>query len=611
MFQRLEKPKVSAHILLIWAVVIFVCSVSAVDNQRGTVPPGEGQLTEQAAWFAAGKDELGNTIEYFGQAAQNGKLILTASNGFFSKGIAAKGVSKQKDVANGWPESAGTKKEKKGKPPLIDKDYEYLDGWNDPEQAMRWHIWFPATGQVKAVPKIETADRKAIIEVSLGEQTKRINAGDLKEGLVFNVASTGKHTLSVRAVTDSGKEVGRLYSIDVFGPAVEKAKLLRARWRPAAVHGGYRSSQLETTSMWVMVSRNESNCSSYSPITTPFGYYGCSFGADQRSSTGMNFSMWSKMDQPMKQYAHLLAVGSPDAEFSGFGHEGTGVKPRGWEPLHARPKEVVLALRVDRGPEYDTYFGYFVDPETGNWKLYCAGRKWSGKTGSKKGKTKSLWPGSFVEVPGASSRQRTGDVVRTVVRKGWAIDEKGTWHRLDILPAGKAERNNKGWGVTSDGWFAFKMGGMEHFTSDKTEIRLPIKFAKEKLPDYLSPAKVKQLYALPATFGNMTAQTGKNSAKLNIEFKDAGTGASATVYYGEQDYLTYAPRKLHGTERKSSVLEGDKTWPEFKEVGAVKAGKNTVVLSNLKPATTYHYRVLVTNDQGKMWTFETHSFTTK
>ncbi len=608
---------VNMPVCILFILVVTVFSDSVRGRSSVAVPSGEGQLTEEAAWFTSGKDEFGNTIEYFGQTAQNGKLILTASNGFFSKGIAAKGISKCRDAANGWPESTDSKK-KMGHPTLIDKDYEYLGNWSQPEQTMRWHIWFPERGLVKVVLNLEPVDgngKEAII-VSLGDQTKRTMNGDAKghkEGLLFNVTSPGKHTLTVKAELGGESEVGRLYGIDVTGSAVENAKLLRARWRPGAVHGGYRSSTLETTSMWVMVSRNESRCSSYSPITTPFGYYGCSFGADLRSSPGMNFSMWSKKDQSLEQYAHLLAVGSPDAEFSGFGHEGTGVKPRGWEPLHARPKEVTLALRVDRGPQYDTYYGYFVDPETANWKLYCAGRKWSDKAGSKKQKVKakSLWPGSFVEVPGSSSRQRTGDVVRTVVRKGWAIDTIGKWHRLDIMPGGKADQANKAWGVTSDGWFLLKMGGMEHFTTGKSEIRLPEKFASEKLPDFLSPIKMKQLYKLPATFGKVTCQTGKNSAQLNIELIDAGTNASAIIYYGEKDCLTYAPRKRHGTERKSSVLEEANTWPEFKNLNSVKARTTSITLTGLKPATKYYYRVLVNNDQGRMWTLETYSFTTR
>jgi len=77
--------------------------------------------------------------------------------------------------------------------------------------------------------------------------------------------------------------------------------------------------------------------------------------------------MWSKADAPLEQQAHLLALGSPELKSSGFGHEGTGVKPRGWSPLEKiKPKEVVQCLRVKRGEKYNTYYGYFIDPKTGD-----------------------------------------------------------------------------------------------------------------------------------------------------------------------------------------------------------------------------------------------------
>ena len=67
---------------------------------------------------------------------------------------------------------------------------------------------------------------------------------------------------------------------------------------------------------------------------------------------------------------HLLATGNPTAEFSGFGHEGSGVKLRGWEPFAHHPKSVIQALRMEISPEFETYYGYFYDDRTDRWKLY-------------------------------------------------------------------------------------------------------------------------------------------------------------------------------------------------------------------------------------------------
>ncbi|MBT3279303.1 MAG: hypothetical protein HN909_01625 [Phycisphaerales bacterium] len=604
------KPCSKLVILIATVLTALPCCGDA--PATNAVPTGTGQLTSQPAWFTAGKDELGHQIEYFCQAAQNGKLILTASNGFFDQGIRATGTSKLKDVAN------GTKDRKVNKEVTIMAfNYGQLDGWQSPKKTMRWHVWISKPGELKAVLKLK-ANRKnpaAVIVVTFAGQTQRAKASDAKalaQGLAFDVKTPGKHSLVVRAETAAGKEVGTLSTVTLHGPAVTKAKLLRARWRPAAVHGGYRCSKMDDTDMWVMVSKSTSPCSSYSPITTPFGYYGTSFMANQRSNGAFNFSMWSAANLTTVQQAHLLALGSPKGEFSGFGHEGTGVKPRGWIPLPSKPKEVVQCLRVERTPQHNTYYGYLLDPKTGNWKLFCVGRKATKPGTSKRArKARPLWPGSFVEVPGPPDRQRSGDLIRNVLRKGWCLDKNGAWQRMDLLPAGKTERQNKGWGVTKDGWFTFKMGGMEHFTTPKGDIRLPKKFVNEAKPPYLSPEKVNQLYKLPTTFGTISAKAASTSATVTLGLKDAGTHARATVYYGTKDCLTFAPRKKHGTERNASTLKAGGTWAAAKAAGAVKTGTNRITLTGLSPKTNYFFRVLVTNDQGKTWTFQTYSFTTK
>ncbi len=100
-----------------------------------------------------------------------------------------------------------------------------------------------------------------------------------------------------------------------------------------------------------MTTRSLSDFGSYSPITTPFGYYGTAFGADRRSNGGFNFSMWASSAKgkipPLEKMPHLLVAGSPEAEFSGFGHEGSGVKLRGWLPMPDKPEICVQALRVE------------------------------------------------------------------------------------------------------------------------------------------------------------------------------------------------------------------------------------------------------------------------
>lgn len=593
------------------AALMMLAGDGLAQSKQAEIPDDANQLSVAAEWFIAGEDEFGSPIEYHGQDAQNGNIVLTASNGFFDRGLRAGGKSNTKDKANGHPDG----KNAKGHPPLIAHDYAYLDGWDQPGESMRWHLYFTRTGTVRFLIVLDpnSANETGAIDVSFAGQKKRIlvnNSDAMKKGLEFRVSAPGKQTLKMTAETASGNRLGRLLSIDVDGPAVEKAKLLRARWRPAAVHGRYLSSKTDDTTMWVMVSKNMGQTSSYSPIVTPFGYYGGSFGADQRFQGSFNFSMWSNENAPVEQQAHLLALGDPSLQFSGFGHEGTGVKPRGWAPLEdSKPFEVVQSLRVERGQKYNTYYGYFFDPSLDAWKLYAVGRKWVGGKSARKSKS-SLWPGSFVEVPGPPQVQRSGDQVRKVVRKGWCLDAQGDWQRLDILPAGKRKHSNKSWGVNKGGWFVFQMGGMEHFSGPARDIRLPDRFVNEPLPRFLSPEKVKQLYQLPVMYGEQRAVAGVDTASLNLSFSEVGSQASAMVYYGTKDCLTFAPRKKSGTEKKHSTLKQDHIWQHVKKVEVLKSGSNLVELTDLKPGTQYYYRTLVLNEYGKMWAFESGSFRT-
>jgi hypothetical protein len=360
-----------------------------------------------------------------------------------------------------------------------------------------------------------------------------------------------------------------------------------------------------------MTTRSICDFSSYSPITTPFGYYGTSFGSDRRSNGNFNFSMWAAGARgtipPLEQMPHLLAAGSPEAEFSGFGHEGSGVKLREWIPMPDRPELCIQALRVESNEKYDTYSGYFWDHPTRRWKLYAVGRKWNGQ------KVKEhLTPGSFCEIPGPPQVQRTGDLVREVRRRGWHYGEDKKWHPMDTFNCRSKDPANKFWYTTDEGEFAMGTGGMRYY-----EFKQPSAPINEnQLPEFLTPEATAQLTRLPAGIKEFTATSvTRNSATIQLAMAPAGTNSHARIFYGETDCLTFAKRQLHGTERKSEVsqsTQADKrSWSNNSQRIALKDGLNQITLTGLKPATTYYYRCLITNDQGKCWTFQTNSFSTR
>lgn len=106
----------------------------------------------------------------------------------------------------------------------------------------------------------------------------------------------------------------------------------------------------------------------------------------------------------------------------------------------------------------------------------------------------------------------------------------------------------------------------------------------------------------------------KTGVELNIDMTRAGSNARAELYDGEHDCLTFAKRKLHGTERNSAVSQStqadDRSWAKQAEIASLKDGSNQIIIKELNPDTTYYYRVLVTNDEGRVWTFDTHQFKT-
>lgn len=572
-----------------------------------SVPAGVGQLETAPALFRGGIDDDGREFFVNGQSARNGKLILTASNGFFTPGVCRA--------------SGESLLPKAGDDRLIAPNYAILSNWKQTAGTIRWHLWLARPGRVRFNVHLNVTAKAAGSMVSASfsgvtHQVETVVSGPQQEqpwNLVFRVEEPGEHTFEIAAlkIANSQSGVGELHRIDVYGSAVLDSQLLRARWRPAAVHGGYASTRIDQSRMWVMATRSTSNSSSYSPITTPFGYFGTSFDASGRSTGGFNFSMWAAgrggKVPPLERMPHLLAAGSPDARFSGFGHEGSGVKLRGWTPMPDRPEVCIQALRVENDGNYRTYYGYFWDHPSKQWKLYAVGRKWSG------GKPVThLQPGSFCEVPGPPNVQRTGDVPREVRRLGWFQDElAGRWEPMDRFLCRGKETLNKSWFISDHGEFVMRTGGMRHYPFKSP----PVAQTTMPLPEYLSPEATRQLENLPAEFGAIeVVKAAAASVELNIVMKRAGTNARADVYYGEKDCLTFAKRELHSTERGSSVSRStqadDRSWSKHVSIAALKDGSNRITINDLKPGTACFCRVLVTNDEGKLWTFETHSFKT-
>ena len=584
------------------AFISLVCSNLASPKLEAS--DGFGQLKNAPMIIPGGTDELGREYSYFGQVATEQKIILTASNGFFTKRTCtAVGESLLPKV---------------GDDELIVPNFEHLN-WKSAEGSLRWYVLVNNPGAVKFQVHMDVAGGGSDIEVQFAGQTKSVTTKALGSDqaqpwdLEFEVKEPGEYEINFSAKKiGGGNGVGKLFRIEAVGPAMEDANLIRVRWRPAAVHGGYDTKKVSGVRLLVFTTRSIAKISSYSPITTPFGYYGTTFDNDGRSGGGLNFSMWGneKGATDLKIMPHLLGVGSPIGEFSGFGHEGSGVKPRGWDPMPDKPELVVQALRVVSGDEYDGYFGYYFDHPTKTWKLFGAGNKWHG------GKPKDhLKLGSFCEVPGPPQSERTGDVYREVQRNGWAYDE-GKWVPLEIFNAGGSGSKgdqpvNKSWYTTKDGAYAMGCGGIRLYTHKSAYVTSG---GSDELPYFLKIPSIENVFTMPISYGDIqVSEVAADLATIEFDIAKGGDLKSGAIYFGTSDSLTFAPRELHGTEKKSELSKAvkDSSWQEMVELDSVQQGVNQIVLKDLKPETTYYYRILTNNAESRVWSDKTFQFTTE
>lgn len=581
------------------ALLLFLgVPVAALDRPL-TVPPGDGQISQPVLPFP---DPAARDHTFFGQQTPDGKLALTASNGFFDSGIRAGGQSSLKDAA-------GVE--------FIGPDFEYLHQWNQPASTLRWHLWIEHPGKLylNSHLVVDSADAGSKLDYSLADAHQSLTTrsdSDAKrpqgKPLTFEITQPGWQTLAVRLDSLAGKQVGKLHRLELFGPAAADARVLRARWRPAACHARFSSSKVAAPKLWVMTTRiaESAKVPSYSPVTTPFGYFGTSFTADGTSSGTANFSLWSfstGKPKPQEQWSHMLAAGSPEAEFGSFGHEGSGVKLRGdWQPFGNDTREVTLALRGEVSGPWVQWFGYFLDPKTQRFRLYAAAADWNGDK-----PMRSLNPGAFVEQPGPPDRERSGDLVRDIQRRGWMLDDKKRWHTIDTMHPGK-DLAAKHWRKTADGWFSMGMGGMVYQDGSGKPITLAP--ATQTKPDWLQGDQaLKDLFKLPATIGpRKITNISRTSAKLVIPISGldlaAGEKATLTVFHGPEDCLTF-DRELGYREVKTRF------WPHpGKPVSAID-GENTIELRDLTPGATNHLRILIESPRGRIWSFETDHFTTQ
>ncbi|MFT5735090.1 MAG: hypothetical protein ACJA2W_001092 [Planctomycetota bacterium] len=604
------------------SILAVFAPVAAPAAQVGSTEPEAASA--RPVQFAAGTEAGGAPITYFGEEARDGRLTLTAWNGFFdSRSFVARGARPAPDAEK----------------PLIAKHFDYLQPGKAPGPA-RWHVWTEAAGTLEVavyldVPQSDAqsdaqldaqldaqSDAGAQWRVECDEQQQRFTA-QVSDGsapqsvrLRFTVAP-GKHTIALGPADSAAAAGTKVLRVELTGKAAHRAKLLRVRWRPAAAHTSYSSTTCEKSTMWVFESRSLTGASSYSPINTPFGYFGTTFDPSREKPRGFNFSMWAtgkgKAVPALTDMPHLIATGHPLADFSGFGHEGSGVKLRGWDCLDWDPDSVVQALRMERRGDRDYFFGYFYHEPKEQWMLYAAGAR---PPRRKNAPLEFSRVTAFCEVPGPPDRQRSGDVERRIARRGWFHGAGGQWHPADVHSC-KDEQSSSARrvGPAEDGWHVSIAGGMEIIDAPGTQALPKPHAAAQHLPEYLRADKVDQLFSVPVQFeSHSVLDLGRTSATVQYDLQGLGKDASAMLYFGTVDCLTFVARELHGTEKKGASADfytGERTWAQRTESVPIENGAHGFQLKDLEPDTAYYYRAFVTHQDGKSWSYDSGTFKTR
>ena len=572
-------------VMMLWPGTTVQLSALPGDNAPSTaVMSADGQQGQPSEYTPV----PGTLDEYYlTQRTPDGQLVLTANEAFFPRlGLTAAGKGDFPDSGN---LNGGN-------------SFARISRWDTGDVA-EWGILFSAAGHVQVQVRLSAEETGGQFTIRLGDSSRTIaadlSAGDSSDKSItaeLNCPAAGFQTLQLTC--EQPVDSAEFHELRLSGPPVQHAAVVRKRWRPAAAHTRFTSSQSTgPIRLWVMeMDAVPGPLGFYSPITTPFGYYGPTWQADGSVNSSFNFSLWSfgrnEQEPPLEQLSHLLAIGHPTASFGGFGHEGTGVKIRDWEPLAGQQgQQQVIALRAEPGPMYDTYYSYFYSTREQRWRLFGVGNKYNaGKP------LHSLWTGSFVEVPGPPAVQRTGAYERTMRYRGWAMQRDGTWHTLDQMANGNVERQtgltHTHRGVTDDGWFFLKTGGWMFRKPAAAEvIRLPEPTQAADM-DYLSQAHLQTLLSVPSEITLERAELTAGTLQGTYQIRNAADQATVIAYWGSQEALTLADR-----------------WEHSRKLTTTREGQNNFTLQDIGGSGPVFVRLLLQNSAGQFWSTATFRVT--
>lgn len=491
--------------------------------------------------------------------------------------------------------------------------YDYTYNWRNETDSLVWGIDVVSPGELKIVPKIGVPEAQSgsIIELIIGKEKREITLESTggyenfqEQGeAVFDIPKAGRYVVYMRIKSKKSEaDVAYVQSLIFSKAAARGMAPVVLRWRPAAIHCGWKNGKNPQNIVMAIheVTVKSDYIDSYSPITTPFGYFGSTWEAANERFGGINFSLWSfaagATPPSVEKFSHLIAVGE-GGSIGGFNHEGTGVKRRGDNPYLSMTGErtQVLALKKVPGTPYDTYYSYYWDTNDKKWILYGCGKKYNDQGIS------YLTTGAFVEQPGGPDAQRSNHVKREIHFRGWYVDDNAAIYPINIMTTTKLEETTyKNWGKTDDGRFVMQMGGFDQILTERPD-EISITSVSEQ-PEYLSEEHLKELGRLPIEIVTKDpTEITATSVKVNFELSKFGTNPTIKLYWGKTDGLTFVEDNVGN----GGVVK----WDSYQAIQPT-ATSFSHKIEGLMPETKYYYRLQVVNQEGETWSWESGTFTT-
>ena len=495
------------------------------------------------------------------------------------------------------------------------KHYERIGSWRNKTDTIVWGLKNLKTGTLdvelfSSISENENNSEVSIfiddVEKSLAVKSTNHMQDYISQGsLSFNINSKETHELKLLIKSQNTTEdFGEVQKIVLSGSATENANVWIRRWRPAAIHGKFFTDDDTETEISVYeISLLNPELDSYQVMTTEFGYIG-SPNAIGEGFTGLNFSLWSydanDPTPPHDELSHLVAVGGITNRFGRYGHEGTGVKPRNFNPYNNYPgRTFSIALRKVPGEKYNTYWCYYLDYMDYRWKLYGCGKKLNSSSNLEHLKI----TGGFLEIVGPQNNSRTGHKKRAIEYRGWRMKSNGNWLPINKLEPAyvTTDLSYKNWRTNSfSDRFIFEAGGFADTGDNPGTIVLN---DASPLPFYLENNYLEDLFKMPAIFTTLNKEANNTEAIITYEIESLGTDPEIKLYYGREYGLT------EGITQDYLI---DTKWEYEIPVSIENLNDNrlSVNLTNLNPNTTYYYRLRIKNNKGITWSMDTENFTT-